>query len=99
MKKVVLNLQSKTVGDIELSADIFGIKKLPDLIHQYIRYQNAKSSKAHIKLNPDLKYQEEVKNPFLKKVLEMQGRGVINLLTLEVVQHQWAPSTEIILLV
>ena len=23
--------------------NIFGIKKLPDLIHQYIRYQNAKS--------------------------------------------------------
>ena len=43
MKKPILNLKNKTVGDIDLDASIFGVKKLPDLIHQYIRYQNAKS--------------------------------------------------------
>ena len=37
MKKSVLNIKNKTVGDIELDSNIFGIKKLPDLIHQYIR--------------------------------------------------------------
>ena len=43
MKKVVLNLKNKTVGDIDLDTSIFGVKNLPDLVHQYIRYQNAKS--------------------------------------------------------
>ena len=32
MKKSVLNLKNKTVGDIDLDASIFGVKKLPDLI-------------------------------------------------------------------
>ena len=43
MKKSVVNLKNKTVGDIELDSNVFGIKQFPDLIHQYIRYQNAKS--------------------------------------------------------
>ena len=43
MKISVLNLKNKSVGDINLDSNIFGIKTLPDLIHQYIRYQNAKS--------------------------------------------------------
>ena len=43
MKKTILNLKNKSVGDIDLDNTIFGIKKLPDIIHQYIRYQNAKS--------------------------------------------------------
>ena len=43
MKKIVLNLKNKTVGDIALDTEIFAVKKFPDLIHQYIRYQNAKS--------------------------------------------------------
>ena len=37
MKKSVINLKNKTVGDIELDSSIFGVKELPDLIHQYIR--------------------------------------------------------------
>ena len=43
MKKSVFNLKNKSVGDINLDSNIFGVKKFPDLIHQYIRYQNAKS--------------------------------------------------------
>jgi ribosomal protein L4 len=43
MKKTVFSLKNKTVGDMDLDTSIFGIKQLPDLIHQYIRYQNAKS--------------------------------------------------------
>ena len=43
MKKQVVNLENKKVKDIEIDGGIFGIKILPDIIHQYIRYQNAKS--------------------------------------------------------
>ncbi len=67
MKKVVLNLQSKTVGDIELSADIFGIKKLPDLIHQYIRYQNAKSRQGSHKTKSRSEVSGRSKKPFSQK--------------------------------
>ena len=67
MKKVVLNLQSKTVGDIELNADIFGIKKLPDLIHQYIRYQNAKSRQGSHKTKSRSEVSGRSKKPFSQK--------------------------------
>ena len=43
MIKQVVNLQNKNVSDVEISDSIFNIKVFPDLIHQYIRYQNAKS--------------------------------------------------------
>ena len=43
MKKQVVNLENKKVKDIDIDGDIFGIKIFPDIIHQYIRYQNAKS--------------------------------------------------------
>ena len=33
MKKSVLNLKNKTVGDIDLDINIFGVKKFPDLIN------------------------------------------------------------------
>ena len=42
MKKKVVNLLNKNVSEIELSDSIFGVTVFPDLIHQYIRYQNAK---------------------------------------------------------
>ena len=37
MKIKVLNLKNKPVGDIDLDSNIFGIRKLPDIIHQYVR--------------------------------------------------------------
>ncbi len=42
MKKKLINLNDNKVSEIEISDKIFGIKVYPDLIHQYIRYQNAK---------------------------------------------------------
>ena len=42
MKKPILNLSNKEVGNIDIDTSIFGIKIFPDIIHQYIRYQNAK---------------------------------------------------------
>ncbi len=43
MKKKLVNLDNKLLKEIEIDDSIFGIKLLPDIIHEYIRYQNAKS--------------------------------------------------------
>ena len=67
MKKSVVNLQSKTVGDIYLDSTIFGIKELPDLIHQYIRYQNAKSRQGSHKTKSRSEVSGRSKKPFSQK--------------------------------
>ena len=67
MKKSVQNLKNKTVGDIELDANIFGLKKLPDLIHQYIRYQNAKSRQGSHKTKSRSEVNGRSKKPFSQK--------------------------------
>ena len=67
MKKSVINLQSKTVGDIDLDSTIFGIRKLPDLIHQYIRYQNAKSRQGSHKTKSRSEVSGRSKKPFSQK--------------------------------
>ena len=67
MKKSILNLKNKTVGDIDLDANIFGIKKLPDLIHQYIRYQNAKSRQGSHKTKSRSEVSGRSKKPFSQK--------------------------------
>ena len=67
MKKIVLNIKNNTVGDIELDNSIFGIKKLPDLIHQYIRYQNAKSRQGSHKTKSRSEVSGRSKKPFSQK--------------------------------
>ena len=67
MKKPILNLKNKTVGDIDLDASIFGVKKLPDLIHQYIRYQNAKSRQGSHKTKSRSEVNGRSKKPFSQK--------------------------------
>ena len=67
MKKIVLNLKNKTVGDMELDSNIFGIKSLPDLIHQYIRYQNAKSRQGSHKTKSRSEVSGRSKKPFSQK--------------------------------
>ena len=67
MKKTVLNLKNKTVGDIVLDSNIFGVKKLPDLIHQYIRYQNAKSRQGSHKTKSRSEVNGRSKKPFSQK--------------------------------
>ena len=67
MKKAVLNLKNKTVGDIELDTTVFGVKKLPDLIHQYIRYQNAKSRQGSHKTKSRSEVNGRSKKPFSQK--------------------------------
>ena len=67
MKKTILNLKNKSVGDIDLDNKIFGIKKLPDLIHQYIRYQNAKSRQGSHKTKSRSEVSGRSKKPFSQK--------------------------------
>ena len=67
MKKSVFNLKNKQVGDIELDTNIFGVKNLPDLIHQYIRYQNAKSRQGTHKTKSRSEVSGRSKKPFSQK--------------------------------
>ena len=67
MKKKILNLKNKSVGDMDLDSNIFGIKKLPDLIHQYIRYQNAKSRQGTHKTKSRSEVSGRAKKPFSQK--------------------------------
>ena len=96
MKKQVVNLENKKVKDLDINTNVFGIKLLPDIIHQYIRYQNAKSRQGTHKTKSRSEVKEEQKNLFLKKVPVMQGKEVVNLLTLEAEQYLWDPFQEII---
>ena len=67
MKKTILNLKNKSVGDIDLDNTIFGIKKLPDIIHQYIRFQNAKSRQGSHKTKSRSEVSGRSKKPFSQK--------------------------------
>ncbi len=67
MKQLVFNLKNKNVGNIDLDSNIFGIKVLPDLIHQYIRYQNAKSRQGSHKTKTRSEVSGRSKKPFSQK--------------------------------
>jgi len=67
MKKQVVNLLNKNVSEIEISDSIFGIKVFPDLIHQYIRYQNAKSRQGSHKTKNRSEVSGRSKKPFAQK--------------------------------
>tara|TARA_A100000164_G_C21823295_1_gene731527 strand:+ start:289 stop:918 length:630 start_codon:yes stop_codon:yes gene_type:complete len=67
MKISVLNLKNKFVGDVDLDSDIFGIKIFPDIIHQYIRYQNAKSRQGSHKTKTRSEVRGRSKKPFSQK--------------------------------
>jgi large subunit ribosomal protein L4 len=67
MKKQVVNLSNKNISEIEISDTIFGIKVFPDLIHQYIRYQNAKSRQGTHKTKTRSEVSGRSKKPFAQK--------------------------------
>jgi len=67
MKKKLFNLENKKVRDIEIDEKIFGIKTLPDIIHQYIRYQNAKSRQGSHKTKTRSEVNGRSKKPFSQK--------------------------------
>ena len=67
MKKQVVNLLNKNISEIEIPDSIFGIKVFPDLIHQYIRYQNAKSRQGTHKTKSRSEINGRAKKPFAQK--------------------------------
>ena len=67
MKKPLLNLKNKEIGLVELDQSIFGNKIFPDIIHQYIRYQNAKSRQGSHKTKSRSEVNGRSKKPFSQK--------------------------------
>jgi len=67
MKKKLVNLLNKSISEIELPDSVFGIQVFPDLIHQYIRYQNAKSRQGSHKTKTRSEINGRAKKPFAQK--------------------------------
>ena len=67
MKNKVVNLLNKTVNEIEIPESIFNIKVLPDLIHQYLRYQDAKKRQGSHKTKTRSEVKGKAKKPFAQK--------------------------------
>ena len=67
MKKNVVNLLNKNINEIEIPDSIFNIKVFPDIIHQYIRYQNAKSRLGSHKTKNRSEVSGRSKKPFAQK--------------------------------
>ena len=67
MKKQVVNLENKKVKDLDINTNVFGVKLLPDIIHQYIRYQNAKSRQGTHKTKSRSEVNGRAKNLFSKR--------------------------------
>ena len=67
MKKNLVNLDNNKVKEIEINESIFCIKTFPDLIHQYIRYQNSKSRQGSHKTKSRSEVNGRSKKPFSQK--------------------------------
>ena len=67
MKKPIVNLQNKEVDKLDLPDSIYGIKIFPDLLHQYIRYQNAKKRQGSHKVKTRSEVNGKAKKPFSQK--------------------------------
>ena len=67
MKKQVVNILNKNVSEIDVADSIFGIKVFPDLIHQYIRFQNAKSRQGSHTTKTRSEVSGRSKKPFAQK--------------------------------
>lgn len=67
MKKNLVNLDNDKIKDIDLNESVFCIKTFPDLIHQYLRYQNAKSRQGSHKTKTRSEVNGKAKKPFAQK--------------------------------
>ena len=67
MEKPVINFKNTEVGKVKLNDDVFGLKTYPDIIHQYIRYQNAKSRQGSSKTKSRSEVSGRSKKPFSQK--------------------------------
>jgi large subunit ribosomal protein L4 len=67
MEKPVINFKNTEVGKVKLNDEVFGQKTFPDIIHQYIRYQNAKSRQGSSKTKSRSEVSGRSKKPFSQK--------------------------------
>ena len=67
MKKQVVNFENKKIKDIDINENVFCLKVFPDLIHQYIRFQNAKSRQGTHKTKTRSEVNGRAKKPFAQK--------------------------------
>jgi len=67
MKKEIVNFENKKIKELDINENIFCLKVFPDLIHQYIRYQNAKSRQGSHKTKTRSEVSGRAKKPFSQK--------------------------------
>ena len=67
MKKDLVNIENVKIKDIDINENIFCQKVFPDIIHQYIRYQNAKSRQGTHKTKSRSEVSGKSKKPFSQK--------------------------------
>tara|TARA_B100000674_G_scaffold489114_1_gene502539 strand:+ start:43 stop:666 length:624 start_codon:yes stop_codon:yes gene_type:complete len=67
MKKELFNLDFKKIKDISIDDAVFGVKEFPDIIHQFIRFQNAKSRQGSHKTKSRSEVKGGSKKPFSQK--------------------------------
>lgn len=67
MKKSVIDIDNNSIKEIEINEKVFCIKTLPDIIHQYLRYQNAKSRQGTHKTKTRSEVSGRAKKPFSQK--------------------------------
>jgi large subunit ribosomal protein L4 len=67
MKKNLVDLDNNIIKDLDLNDEVFCIKTYPDIIHQYIRYQNAKSRQGTHKTKTRSEVNGRAKKPFAQK--------------------------------
>ena len=70
MKKDLVDLKNNKLKQIDVDSNIFGIKTYPDIIHQYIRFQNAKSREG----NHKTKTRSEVRGRAKKTIFSKRNR-------------------------
>ena len=67
MKTQLVNLQNKSVKELEIPDSIFNIRVFPDIIHQYIRYQGAKNRQGSHKIKTRSEVRGKSRKPFSQK--------------------------------
>ena len=67
MKKDLLNLNDNKISQIDINENIFGIKTYTDVIHEYIRFQNAKARQGSHKTKTRSEVNGKAKKPFSQK--------------------------------
>ena len=67
MKKSIVSLSNKEVSKVDIPDSIFSVQVMPDIIYQYIRYQNAKSRQGSHKTKTRSEVKGKAKKPFSQK--------------------------------